>query len=70
MLVAPIRIGKDSYVAAGSTLTEDVPPASLALGRARQVNKEGWTGERHEKDADESHERREEAEEASHSLES
>jgi bifunctional UDP-N-acetylglucosamine pyrophosphorylase / glucosamine-1-phosphate N-acetyltransferase len=70
MLVAPIRIGKDSYVAAGSTLTEDVPPASLALGRARQVNKEGWTGERHEKDADESHERREKAEEASHSLES
>jgi bifunctional UDP-N-acetylglucosamine pyrophosphorylase / glucosamine-1-phosphate N-acetyltransferase len=42
MLVAPVRIGKDSYVAAGSTITEDVPPESLALGRARQVNKEGW----------------------------
>lgn len=46
MLVAPIRIGKRSYVAAGSTLTEDVPPESLALGRARQVVKPGWTRER------------------------
>jgi bifunctional UDP-N-acetylglucosamine pyrophosphorylase / glucosamine-1-phosphate N-acetyltransferase len=42
MLVAPVRIGKGSYVAAGSTITEDVQPESLALGRARQVNKEGW----------------------------
>jgi bifunctional UDP-N-acetylglucosamine pyrophosphorylase/glucosamine-1-phosphate N-acetyltransferase len=42
MLVAPVRIGKGSYVAAGSTITEDVPPDSLALGRARQTNKEGW----------------------------
>ncbi|MGH9356602.1 MAG: bifunctional UDP-N-acetylglucosamine diphosphorylase/glucosamine-1-phosphate N-acetyltransferase GlmU, partial [Terriglobia bacterium] len=42
MLVAPIVIGRGAYVAAGSTLTEDVPAASLALGRARQVNKEGW----------------------------
>jgi bifunctional UDP-N-acetylglucosamine pyrophosphorylase / glucosamine-1-phosphate N-acetyltransferase len=46
MLVAPVRIGKDSYVAAGSTITEDVPPQSLALGRARQTNKEGWVRER------------------------
>lgn len=49
MLVAPIRIGKASYVAAGSTLTEDVPPESLALGRARQVNKKGWARARKEK---------------------
>jgi bifunctional UDP-N-acetylglucosamine pyrophosphorylase/glucosamine-1-phosphate N-acetyltransferase len=42
MLVAPVRIAKDSYVGAGSTITEDVPPESLALGRAKQVNKEGW----------------------------
>ena len=42
MLVAPVRIGKGSYVAAGSTITEDVPPESLGMGRARQVNKEGW----------------------------
>ncbi len=42
MLVAPVRIGKDSYVGAGSTITEDVPAESLGLGRAKQVNKEGW----------------------------
>ena len=42
MLVAPVRIGKGSYVAAGSTITEDVPEESLAVGRAHQVNKEGW----------------------------
>ena len=42
MLVAPLRIGKGSYVAAGSTITEDVPEESLALGRAHQVNKKGW----------------------------
>jgi len=42
MLVAPVRIGRGSYVAAGSTITEDVPPESLALGRARQTNREGW----------------------------
>ncbi|MGH9446026.1 MAG: bifunctional UDP-N-acetylglucosamine diphosphorylase/glucosamine-1-phosphate N-acetyltransferase GlmU, partial [Terriglobia bacterium] len=46
MLVAPIRIGRGSYVAAGSTLTADVPADSLALGRAHQVNKEGWARER------------------------
>jgi bifunctional UDP-N-acetylglucosamine pyrophosphorylase/glucosamine-1-phosphate N-acetyltransferase len=46
MLVAPVRIGKGSYVAAGSTITEDVPPESLALGRARQINKEGWVRDR------------------------
>ena len=43
MLVAPVRIGRHSYVAAGSTITEDVPPEALALGRARQINKEAWT---------------------------
>jgi bifunctional UDP-N-acetylglucosamine pyrophosphorylase/glucosamine-1-phosphate N-acetyltransferase len=46
MLVAPVRIGKDSFTAAGSTITEDVPPESLAIGRARQVTKEGWARER------------------------
>lgn len=42
MLVAPVQIGEGAYVAAGSTITEDVPAESLALGRARQVNKDGW----------------------------
>jgi len=41
-LVAPVRIGREAYVAAGSTITDDVPAESLALGRARQVLKEGW----------------------------
>ncbi len=41
-LVAPISIGDGSYVAAGSTITEDVPADALALGRARQTIKEDW----------------------------
>lgn len=40
-LVAPLKIGEDSYVAAGSTLTEDVGPNSLVFGRARQLEKPG-----------------------------
>ncbi len=45
-LIAPVRIGKGSYVAAGSSITEDVPPDSLAVARGRQVNKEGWVKNR------------------------
>ncbi len=45
MLVAPVSVGSGSYTAAGSTITEDVPPGSLAIGRGRQVNKEGWARE-------------------------
>lgn len=41
-LVAPVVIGENAYVAAGSTITKDVPANSLGLGRARQENKEGW----------------------------
>jgi bifunctional UDP-N-acetylglucosamine pyrophosphorylase / glucosamine-1-phosphate N-acetyltransferase len=41
-LVAPLEIGPDSYVGAGSVITENVPPDALALGRARQVVKPGW----------------------------
>jgi len=46
ILVAPISIGKGAYVAAGSTLTESVPAGALAVGRARQVNKNGWARKR------------------------
>jgi bifunctional UDP-N-acetylglucosamine pyrophosphorylase / glucosamine-1-phosphate N-acetyltransferase len=46
ILVAPIEIGDDAYVAAGSTLTDPVPSGALALGRARQTNKEGWVARR------------------------
>ncbi|MGD8328123.1 MAG: bifunctional UDP-N-acetylglucosamine diphosphorylase/glucosamine-1-phosphate N-acetyltransferase GlmU [Acidobacteriota bacterium] len=41
-LVAPVRIGRNAYVGAGSTITEDVPDEALGLGRGRQVNKEQW----------------------------
>ena len=41
-LVAPVEIGAGAYIAAGSSITEDVPPGSLALGRSRQTNKPGW----------------------------
>ncbi len=41
-LIAPVRIGQNAYVAAGSSITEDVPPDSLAIARGRQVNKPGW----------------------------
>jgi bifunctional UDP-N-acetylglucosamine pyrophosphorylase/glucosamine-1-phosphate N-acetyltransferase len=41
-LVAPVRVGKGAYVGAASCITEDVPADSLALGRARQIVKQGW----------------------------
>jgi len=48
MLVAPLNIGKNSITAAGSAIGEDVPDDSLALGRARQVNKDGWVRQNRE----------------------
>lgn len=41
-LIAPVTVGKGSYVAAGSTISKDVPMDSLAIARARQENKEGY----------------------------
>lgn len=41
-LVAPVTVGDDSFIAAGSTITDDVPDAALAIARQRQTNKEGW----------------------------
>jgi bifunctional UDP-N-acetylglucosamine pyrophosphorylase / glucosamine-1-phosphate N-acetyltransferase len=41
-LVAPVTVGKGAYVAAGSTITEDVPGEALAVARARQTNKEDY----------------------------
>lgn len=41
-LVAPVVVGKNSYIAAGTTVTTNVPEESLAIGRARQENIEGW----------------------------
>ena len=45
-LVAPIRVGNGAYVAAGSTLTENVPAEALAVARGRQVNKPDWARKR------------------------
>ncbi len=41
-LVAPVRIGDGAYVAAGSTITENVPPDGLGIARGRQINKPRW----------------------------
>jgi bifunctional UDP-N-acetylglucosamine pyrophosphorylase / glucosamine-1-phosphate N-acetyltransferase len=40
--IAPVTIGDDAWVAAGSVITKDVPPEALAVARSRQVNKEGF----------------------------
>lgn len=44
-LVAPVTIGSESYVGAGSTITKDVPSRSLAVGRAKQIVKENWVSD-------------------------
>jgi bifunctional UDP-N-acetylglucosamine pyrophosphorylase / glucosamine-1-phosphate N-acetyltransferase len=45
-LVAPVRVGDGAYVAAGSTITENVPSDGLAIARGRQVNKPGWAAKK------------------------
>jgi bifunctional UDP-N-acetylglucosamine pyrophosphorylase/glucosamine-1-phosphate N-acetyltransferase len=45
-LVAPVTVGDGAYIAAGSTVTENVPADALAIARGRQVNKPGWALER------------------------
>ena len=44
-LVAPVTLGKNSFIAAGSTITDDVPDDSLAIARQRQIVKEGWNAQ-------------------------
>lgn len=46
MLVAPVRVGEGAYTAAGSVITEDVPPGAMAVARGRQRNIEGWVERR------------------------
>ena len=41
-LIAPVRVGKGAYVAAGSSITDDVPDGALGIARSRQANVEGW----------------------------
>ena len=50
-LVAPVKVGKGAYVGAASCITEDIPDDSLAIGRGRQVNKEGWARRKREERA-------------------
>jgi len=45
-LVAPVRIGDGAYVAAGSTITDNVPADALAIARGRQANKPGWASKK------------------------
>lgn len=45
-LVAPVRVGTGAYVAAGSSITEDVPDGALGIARGRQTNKPGWAAAR------------------------
>jgi bifunctional UDP-N-acetylglucosamine pyrophosphorylase/glucosamine-1-phosphate N-acetyltransferase len=51
ILVAPVTIGEGAYVAAGSTITHDVPDGALGLGRGRQENTAGWAAKRKGKPA-------------------
>ncbi|NMP21520.1 bifunctional UDP-N-acetylglucosamine diphosphorylase/glucosamine-1-phosphate N-acetyltransferase GlmU [Sulfobacillus harzensis] len=51
-LVAPIEVGPGAYVAAGSTLTQNVPGDALAIARGRQENKPGWAAQRRSKGRD------------------
>jgi len=45
-LVAPVRVGNGAYIAAGSTITENVPSDGLGIARGRQVNKPGWAAKK------------------------
>jgi len=45
-IIAPVTVGRNAYIAAGSTVTQDVPDGALAIARNRQENKEGWVSKR------------------------
>ena len=45
-LIAPVRVGKRAYVAAGSSITHDVPDDALAISRGRQINKADWAAKK------------------------
>ncbi len=41
-LISPVKVNNNTYIAAGSTITKEVPEGSLAIARSKQINKEGW----------------------------
>ena len=45
-LIAPVKVGEMAYIAAGSTITDNIPDEALSIARAKQVNKEGWVTEK------------------------
>jgi bifunctional UDP-N-acetylglucosamine pyrophosphorylase/glucosamine-1-phosphate N-acetyltransferase len=52
-LIAPVTIGAGAYIAAGSSITQDVPADALAVARSHQLTKEGWVSRRRRKRAEE-----------------
>jgi len=48
-LIAPVKIGKRAYIGAGSTITKDVSPDSLAVSRTKQVEKKNWSRRKRKK---------------------
>lgn len=45
-LIAPVEVGDKAYIAAGSTITDNIPGEALSIARAKQVNKEGWVAKK------------------------
>ena len=45
-LVAPVKIGNNTTIAAGSTITKDVPSDALGVGRSKQTNKDNWSNKK------------------------
>ena len=55
VLIAPVKIGAGAYIAAGSTITKNVPAESLGVARSHQINKKGWAAKRRRELAASSH---------------
>lgn len=49
-LVAPVTVEEDTFIATGSTITDNVPAGSLSIARARQINKDGWVEKKRKRD--------------------
>jgi bifunctional UDP-N-acetylglucosamine pyrophosphorylase / glucosamine-1-phosphate N-acetyltransferase len=65
-LIAPVRVGKGAYVAAGSSITQDVPAGALGIARGRQSVVEGWVERRKQSSSDKETTSRKDAEKPAH----